>query len=102
MFTETAYEAFMKLKQVRRRSWGGGYHIYIYIYHRGVLAVFQVHSLSEENLVSSKTHNHHPHPQEQKVKLQRNIIDQYKRSSQLRWDSTGRGDSYNYSDRLSA
>ena len=32
MFTETAYEAFMKLKQVRRRSWGGGYHVYIYIY----------------------------------------------------------------------
>ena len=32
MFTETAYEAFMKLKQVRRRSWGGGATIYIYIY----------------------------------------------------------------------
>ena len=32
MFTETAYEAFMKLKQVRRRSWGGGLpYIYIYI-----------------------------------------------------------------------
>ena len=30
MFTETAYEAFMKLKQVRRRSWGGGLP-YIYI-----------------------------------------------------------------------
>ena len=34
MFTKTAYEAFMKLKQVRRRSWGGGGvdHIYTYIY----------------------------------------------------------------------
>ena len=30
MFTKMAHEAFMKLKQVRRRSWGGGYHIYIY------------------------------------------------------------------------
>ena len=36
MFTKMAHEAFMKLKQVRRRSWGGGYHIYIYIYiYRG-------------------------------------------------------------------
>ena len=26
----------MKLKQVRRRSWGGGATIYIYIYMRGV------------------------------------------------------------------
>ena len=33
MLTETAYEAFMKLKQVRRRSWGGGLpYIYIYVY----------------------------------------------------------------------
>ena len=33
MFTKMAHEAFMKLKQVRRRSWGGGgYHIYIYTY----------------------------------------------------------------------
>ena len=33
MFAKTAYEAFMKLKQVRRRSWGGGgVTIYIYIY----------------------------------------------------------------------
>ena len=32
MFTKMAHEAFMKLKQVRRRSWGGGYHIYIYIF----------------------------------------------------------------------
>ena len=34
MFTKMAHEAFMKLKQVRRRSWGGGLpymHIYIYI-----------------------------------------------------------------------
>ena len=30
MFTKTAYEAFMKLKQVRHRSWGGD-HIYIYM-----------------------------------------------------------------------
>ena len=30
MFTKMAHEAFMKLKQVRRRSWGGGgYHMYI-------------------------------------------------------------------------
>ena len=33
MFAETVYEAFMKLKQVRRRSLGGAIiHIYIYIY----------------------------------------------------------------------
>ena len=35
MFTKMAHEAFMKLKQVRRRSWGGGgYHMYtcVYIY----------------------------------------------------------------------
>ena len=30
MFTKMAHEAFMKLKQVRRRSWGGGLP-YIYI-----------------------------------------------------------------------
>ena len=44
-FTETAYEAFMKLKQVRRRSWGGGLpYIYIYMWrnrfgHRYMLRV---------------------------------------------------------------
>ena len=31
MFTKMAHEAFMKLKQVRRRSWGGLPYIYIYI-----------------------------------------------------------------------
>ena len=31
MFTETAYEAFMKLKPVRRRSGGGGATICIYL-----------------------------------------------------------------------
>ena len=38
MFTKMAHEAFMKLKQVRRRSWGGGLpYIYIYIYIFGYL-----------------------------------------------------------------
>ena len=32
MFTKMAHEAFMKLKQVRRRSWGGVPYIYIYIH----------------------------------------------------------------------
>ena len=33
MFTKMAHEAFMKLKQVRRRSWGGATkYIYIYVY----------------------------------------------------------------------
>ena len=33
MFTKMAHEAFMKLKQVRRRSWGGAtIYIYIHIY----------------------------------------------------------------------
>ena len=42
MFTKMAHEAFMKLKQVRRRSWGGGgYHIYIY---RGSYINIYVHS----------------------------------------------------------
>ena len=41
MFTETAYEAFMKLKQVRRRSWGGGLpYIYIYIYIHIYMCVY--------------------------------------------------------------
>ena len=33
MFTKMAHEAFMKLKQFRRRSWGGAtIYIYIHIY----------------------------------------------------------------------
>ena len=35
MFTKMAHEAFMKLKQVRRRSWGGGYHIYVIYWFMG-------------------------------------------------------------------
>ena len=46
MFTETAYEAFMKLKQVRRRSWGGTIYIYIpyaYMYNIYIYIAIYTH-----------------------------------------------------------
>ena len=55
MFTKMAHEAFMKLKQVRHRSWGGGggatiyiyIHIYVYIgFDPGVISyIIFPHSL---------------------------------------------------------
>ena len=39
MFTKMAHEAFMKIKQVRRRSWGGAT-IYIYIHTHPLLYIY--------------------------------------------------------------